>query len=296
MFLRVEEEIFINKRWGHEQTRNVDVFQCDECNKEFKHGTQRGMLNFCSKECRKASRSHGKLLQKVKQVNLERHGVEFGGQVIGAAEKMIATRIERFGTSTPIHFNEEISAKFRKTMLENHGAEHPSRAEDVKEKKKQTYLERYGIPNTFVGDSPFRSSNEDYSIFGAKGYRSLEQISQGNSLSKPEKLLLGFLEENYGQVKKQIEIFHDNSKKPWLIDAYVTSIDTYVELDGVFWHGLNKTYDELHPNKRLQYDRDRKKDEWFKNAGLRLIRFTDLQINECSKTGNWACITATLGG
>lgn len=58
------------------------------------------------------------------------------------------------------------------------------------------------------------------------------------------------------------------------IDIYVRTTNTYVEYDGVYYHGLDRPYDQLSPGIRKKYDRDRIVDAWFRERGIRLVRIT----------------------
>jgi hypothetical protein len=68
-------------------------------------------------------------------------------------------------------------------------------------------------------------------------------------------------------------------EKRWLIDFYVKSIDTFIQFDGVYWHGLDRPIEQIREstskidqNIAAAYDRDREQDEWFRENGKRLTR------------------------
>ncbi len=67
------------------------------------------------------------------------------------------------------------------------------------------------------------------------------------------------------------------------IDIYVRSADAYVQFDGVYYHGLDRPYEELTPVIRRKFDRDRATDRLFTRLDLRLVRITDKQ---------WASMTS----
>ena len=64
------------------------------------------------------------------------------------------------------------------------------------------------------------------------------------------------------------------------IDFYVKSIATYVQLDGIYWHGLDKPYEQLVGTPKLKFDRDRLCDAHFAQKRMRLIRITDRDLKE----------------
>lgn len=300
MYLHTVAETYVERRWGSQQVRHRDVFACDECGVQYSLGHKAahatlGSLTFCSNTCNKKSRSSGKLAQQWKQTKLDRYGVGHSSQVPGATEKMIVTRVKRTGAAGPAAKVSSSNRRWRETMVVRHGVEHPSKSGDIKEKKRLTYQERYGVDNPFCVGSPFRSDHDALSEAGQRGYRSTTRQSNGWMLSKPEKLLVEFLRSRYKDVRQQVPVEH-GTRKPWLIDAYVSDTQTYVELDGMFWHGLDKPYERLHLRGRAAYDRDRAQDEWFRAEGHRLVRVTDEEVLMCQELNDWSLILPRLEG
>jgi very-short-patch-repair endonuclease len=301
MFIETQQQEHLNKRWHNIVLVNIDVFSCDECNVIYqkyhkaKH-SNKNILTFCSPLCLKNSRSFGKLADKRKMTCKQRYGVEFASQIDNSTEKMLSTRFERYGTIAPIHDNVEISKKWHQTSLEKYGTYWPGQNEDVKLKKEKTYQKKYGVKNPLATGSPFRTI--DNCVKGGQvGYRSLVCKLGDKFLSKPEALALYFFREYFGHedVEQQVLLDH-GGKKSWMIDFYIKSIKTYIEIDGVFWHGLDKPYDQLHPHKQKKYDLDRAEDAWFNLQGLKLVRFTDKEFLACQKTQNFSDIVNKLGG
>lgn len=70
-------------------------------------------------------------------------------------------------------------------------------------------------------------------------------------------------------VQRHVRVHH------FSIDVHVAQTDCYVQFDGVYYHGLDRPYEELAPITRRKFDRDRLADAWFASAGLRLVRITD---------------------
>ena len=78
----------------------------------------------------------------------------------------------------------------------------------------------------------------------------------------------------------------------WDIDLRVNSLNTCIQVDGTYWHGLDRhvaTITEFkHPRDRVIYStflRDKRQVEWFKSNGLKLVRVTDTQIVRWMKVG-----------
>lgn len=74
-----------------------------------------------------------------------------------------------------------------------------------------------------------------------------------------------------------------NSK--WPIDFYVKSTNTYIQLDGVYWHGLDRSIDDIakYKTKRdfqihKKWNTDREQDAWFSSNNEKLFRITDVQF------------------
>lgn len=75
----------------------------------------------------------------------------------------------------------------------------------------------------------------------------------------------------------------------WPIDFYVKSIDTWIQVDGVYWHGLDGQLEEhrkraaLDKRSRIivyKWETDRRQEQWFAERGMRLIRITDKQVTQ----------------
>ena len=95
--------------------------------------------------------------------------------------------------------------------------------------------------------------------------------------------------EWFGTVKRWRYITRDDGKR-CSIDMYVPSIDTYIEVDGMYWHGLDRPYGQLTAEPRAKYDHDRRLDEYCQRAGLRLIRVTEQEV----RAGEWVVIQQRL--
>lgn len=302
-FLRVIEEQFVHGRWGHNAIRRLSEFECDHCGVVFVKKTQArdsipDRLTFCSRPARcyaESSRS-GKLAAKRERVFTDKYGVKTPSMLDSCKQKMLDTRVERYGTVAPIHEHPEIAAKWRATMTTRLGVEHPSKSEVVKAKKQVTNIERYGVPSPFAVGSPFRSS-DDCAKGGQAAYRALyaKKGDEMHLMSKPERDLGRLLKQWFGddQVIGQVEVHH-GGRRPWLVDFYVSAIDTYVQMDGVFWHGLYEGDD--HPKAVKARVSDTEQNEWFAGNGMRLVRITDQQLIQCQRSNDFSDILVRLGG
>jgi len=285
----------MNRRWNTESVRHKDVYKCDECGSVFQgpyraaHATS-GALTFCGSTCNKRSRSSGVLAEQWRRTKLERYGVEHSSQVPGASNKMLASRVERYGTTAPVHHHPEIHKKWANTMQHRHGAQHPLQAPGPKAKRLATVKEKFGMDPLAMPEN-----RKHLSEAGQKGYRTTAKRIGSWILSKPEIDMVKFLRDRYGDVDQQAEVDAPVGKR-YFIDAYVKSLNTYVQLDGEFWHGLDKPYDQLHENGKKAYDHDRIQDTWFLSLHKTLIRITDKEFLACQKSGDFSNIVRKLGG
>lgn len=62
------------------------------------------------------------------------------------------------------------------------------------------------------------------------------------------------------------------------VDMLIVDKNVYVEVDGSYWHGLDRPYHELSNEIRAKYDHDRLLDDHCKESGIRLIRVTDREV------------------
>lgn len=60
--------------------------------------------------------------------------------------------------------------------------------------------------------------------------------------------------------------------------------DTYIQLDGVYWHGLDRSIEELMRSKSPRdkvilgtVRRDAEQNEWCRASGTKMIRVTDIE-------------------
>lgn len=97
--------------------------------------------------------------------------------------------------------------------------------------------------------------------------------------SKAEARFGDLLRERFGEIK------HQKWVNGWPIDFYIPSIDTYVQFDGVYWHGLDRPIELIRASKLVRdqaivkkWETDRKQDEWFATQRLRLVRITDMDL------------------
>jgi hypothetical protein len=145
----------------------------------------------------------------------------------------------------------------------------------------QTNVVRYGFPCPMtqayvkeMANSPDRCAKRHETMKRNGTYRS----------SKAEETCYEALCELFGvnDVERQVIV----PEKRWLIDFCVKSIDTYVQFDGEYWHGLDRPIEVIAEHRtprdvqiHKKWMTDREQDEWFRTRGMKLVRVTDRQLS-----------------
>lgn len=109
-------------------------------------------------------------------------------------------------------------------------------------------------------------------------------MHNGTLRSNGERVLFDVLRELYPSTKHNVW-FHPNvtgAKNLWNIDMYVPELDTYVQFDGTYWHGLDRPIEMIKESRTAcdttiykKWSSDREQDAWFSASGKRLVRITD---------------------
>ena len=133
-------------------------FPCPDCGKlvkvvdrsyaEFlKHGPKRckecAIRYSSNKRKAKSAEEKQQTLDKRKQTNLKKFGVEFASQSRAVQSKVVATNIERYGVERPLQ-NESINNKRKQTNLKKFRSEEALSSESIQEKIKSTLHNKYG--------------------------------------------------------------------------------------------------------------------------------------------------------
>ena len=112
--------------------------------------------------------------------------------------------------------------------------------------------------------------------------------SLSNCVSNIELVFRDLLYETFGGD----DVIHWARINNWIIDFYIMSLDLYVEVDGVYWHGLNKSLSEIKKASKTSirakrilkcYFLDRKKDKYFIDNNIKLSRIREDEIKNITK-------------
>lgn len=214
--------------------------------------------------------------EKKKNTTINNYGVSSPLQSKQILDKVQKTNIEKYGGLTPMS-DPKIVDKLKDTVLKQYGVDNVSKSIEIQNKKEQTLLENYGVSNPMFSDEI--KSKIDYSEIWKKAHKTKKKNGTYKS-SQIENRMYEDLCKHYGQENVEHQIMVNG----WLIDFYVKHINTYIQFDGVYWHGLTiKIQHNPHSIRILKTIKtDITQNEWFKNNNMCLIRITDKQYETLS--------------
>lgn len=207
---------------------------------------------------------------------------------VATLEKTRQTCLERFGVEHPML---DSSSAYRQkrdaTCLERYGQIVPTKSDVVKAKTQKTCEERFGVPfpmmNSDVKTRMVTSLKKN--DLQAIAIRRIDTMKRNNSFQKSRAE-----DRMYELLIKQFDVKNiERNKRPagtaWPIDFYVNSIDVWIQVDGVYWHGLDGQLDKHRASSEkrsrvivYKWETDRKQEAWFTKRNMKLLRFTDKQV------------------
>lgn len=241
---------------------------CDECNEEFvcpdntKTRALKKSTHFCSRDCTKKSMSDGVIKKNIEKTNMQKYG-------------------HKAFTGT-----KEFREVFEANCIDKYGVKSHLEVPAILEKIKKTNVDRYGRP-TFAGSSAHVSMMDFHDIAVKAWKTKLQRNKTKNISSKQEEYMYDLLCDEFGpsnvtRGKRLIRQF---------VDFYVRNIDTYVQVDGVYWHGLNRPVSEIKKFGTRQDEkiyrqilRDNKLHNYCYQNDIRLVRITDEECDSLSKS------------
>lgn len=140
------------------------------------------------------------ILQKIKDTNLKKFGVEFPLQQLKKE-------------------NCEIYQKISQTCINKFGVDSPLKNKEIREKIKQTNIQKYGVDNPLKNKEIWKKSQDN------------RQIS---SKSKLENNFLNYLKLKYES--DDIITQYKSKEYPYYCDFYIKSINLYIEIQGHWTH------------------------------------------------------------
>ena len=140
------------------------------------------------------------ILQKIKNTNLKKFGVEFPLQQLKKE-------------------NSEIYQKISQTCINKFGVDSLLKNKEIREKIKQTNIQKYGVDNPLKNKEIWKKSQDN------------RQIS---SKSKLENNFLNYLKLKYEP--DDIITQYKSKEYPYYCDFYIKSINLYIEIQGHWTH------------------------------------------------------------
>ena len=195
------------------------------------------------------------ILQKIKNTNLKKFGVEFPLQQLKKEnseiyQKISQTCINKFGVDSPLK-NKEVREKIKQTNIQKYGVDSPLKNKEIREKIKQTNIQKYGVDNPLKNKEIWKKSQDN------------RQIS---SKSKLENNFLNYLKLKYES--DDIITQYKSKEYPYYCDFYIKSINLYIEIQGHWTHN-DHPFDINNLNDQLIMNKWRTKslsDKYYKNA------------------------------
>ena len=218
------------------------------------------------------------ILQKIKDTNLKKFGVEFPLQQLKKEnseiyQKISQTCINKFGVDFPLK-NKEVREKIKQTNIQKYGVDNLFKNDIIKEKIKQTNIQKYGVDNPLknkeIREKIKQTNIQKYGVDNPLKNKEIWKKSQDNrQISSKSKLENNFL--NYLKLKYESDdiITQYKSKEyPYYCDFYIKSINLYIEIQGHWTHN-DHPFDINNLNDQLIMNKWRTKslsDKYYKNA------------------------------
>jgi len=133
------EKLTINVLDLTKGSKEIVEIQCDYCNKIFT-----GVYKRFVKEEKHSCGNKSCKLQKTKETNLKKYGVENVYQSKNIKDKIKQTNLKRYGVENPSQ-SKKIQEKIKYNNFKKYGVEHTLQIEKIREKGKQTLLKKYGV-------------------------------------------------------------------------------------------------------------------------------------------------------
>lgn len=175
-----------------------------------------------------------------------------------------------------------INQRIESLWSEKYGTTHPMLSKIVAEKHRTTTFERYGV------NSPLQRIEARKELNTEATLRKKHETHKRNGTyrqSKPEIRFRQLLETRYGPHNVLAHIRPPNTT--WPIDIRVLPIDTWIQIDGAFWHGLDRPIEQLRTSTKTvdsvilkKWNTDRAQEKWFQEHGLHLLRITDVAVHQ----------------
>lgn len=295
MLIGITEEPVVAQPWRKKRLHELkcDLPGCENSWRvPFRDNRPEDKLDFCCSDHKYAARRRGEIFdKKLKKLSLKKWGVpspnclkevqqkssqtkeaRWGDSNYNNRQKAEQTCQEKLGCSNPFQ-SEPVKEKIRVSMLERWGVESPIHSPEIKGKIENSLLQNWGVTHSW-NKPEHRARNKSRQV-----REKIHQTMKARGLygkSKIEDRMFDDLCHLYGpeNVERQVSL------NGWSIDFRVRGI--YIQLDGAYWHGLDRTVEELMHSKNPRdkvilgtVRRDAEQNEWCCTSGTKMIRVTD---------------------
>lgn len=255
------------------------------------------MIDHAEKCAETIKKNYGEEFTNALQLPHSREAMKESLTNVNVIEKRKKTNRQIWGHEN-VFGSSKLKTRIKEILLKKYGVDHPSKLEGVTDKRFSTCENRYGYKCMFLKPEAknkarqtfihkysheyYWGSNSHKELCGSKKFlqRRHQTMKENGTYGKSrhEDVLYEFLLKHFPDVQRQVEV------NGWSIDFYIPVINVYLQLDGVYWHGLNRSRETIESSSSPRdkviletMERDVRQNEWFKSSGKRLIRVTDLQ-------------------
>ena len=212
-----------------------------------------------------------------RQTCFEKYGCEYSIQSEDVKEKCRQTCVKKYGVEYPLQ-SKEIREKVEQSMIDRYGVEHALQSTELVEKSKKTCLYNFGVE--YGIQTPQCKIKCNCAEALQKRHKTMKKNGSYGK-SKVEDKLYEYLCDRFGVEDVERQKLVDR----WNIDIYIKSLNTYIQLDGVYWHGLDRPIDLIKefrtPRDKVIYRTsmtDKEQNSYFEAHQLKLIRITDIEF------------------
>jgi len=239
-----------------------------------RHSTQRPEVRKKLSEKAIIRQNSPEFKEKIKNIMLEKYGVESSFQSEQIKEKIKATMLEKYGVeycgSSP-----ELLAKSRQTCLERYGDIHSSKTEIGKQKIKEGFQKKFGVDNCFQNEEikekikNSRIKNGSMRVYDGKTMSQIAEelgFSHGyiNDLIRKYGMEIAMkMEPTTSRLELMITNWLDSINIQYIqhfrvdkkvADIYIPSHKLIIETDGIYWHSeVWQKDNKYHIKKRQLY-------------------------------------------
>lgn len=277
----IREKIGINNR---SYKCKIYVYTCDFCKKEFEGSSSR---RFCSRKCQGAGRSdiltesvrRARRTKTVEEMNLWSKRIGASNKRTRENDKSISERAlntfkqkygkthteymndvfyEKYGVNSPsklLHVKEILSAAMkerhanniiRDAVVKKHGVTNVMHIDSVVKKQRETTLKRHGVKCVLE----LQHVKDKSKTIEAHTKRHISMKNNGSyHKSKPEDFVHDALINLYGITNVDRQVLF---AKRYHADFWIKSLNIFLQVDGIYWHGLETTIDLLQKSNSKQ--------------------------------------------